>query len=160
VGEFPDIVIQERGVAERVPREVESMPQFEGSEDLIYYQKSSGNFTRKYRRALGIRILENPYYFTRAGLWEHGILPPGQRHPILKKIRGVLRTVTLRTDATSWGEIGKDGILALESVRIGERWNLDLGRPVRLVGSLNGVSLGGQIYRLLKRDCFIALEPI
>lgn len=161
VGEFPDIIIQERGVIEKIPKAVESLPEFQGSEDLIYYQKATGNFTRKYRAALGIQRLADPFYFTRGDLWKHGIIPAGvKNHPIFKKIRSILRTFTVYTDANGWGGLGKDGITSVEKECVGRLFNLDLGLPTRIEGSVDSTSLSGQIYHLLKRDRYIALEAI
>jgi len=160
VGDFPDIVIKDRGAVEKIPKAVEDLTELQGSDEIFCHQTSHGNFAKKYRRVLGVRILEDPYYFTRADLWTHRILPPGIHHPILKKLRSVLRTNTLWTDAAGWGGLGKDTITAIEKACIGRLVNLDLGMPARLVGAVDGASISGQVYHLLKHDCYIALEPV
>ena len=123
--------------------------------------KPRTEISQKYRRALGIRILYNPFYFTRADLWGAGILPAGRPHPIFKKMRSVLRTYTLWTDAPRWGDIGRNGITAIGRAIVARSVNLDLGMPARLVGEVGErMSILGQIYHLLKHDCYIALEPV
>jgi hypothetical protein len=81
---------------------------------LIYFQTSHGNFTKKFRRALGVRILSDPFYLIREDLWTYGILPAGRFHPIFRKMRSMLRTYTVWTDATGWWSIDRDGIEAIE----------------------------------------------
>jgi hypothetical protein len=166
VGEFPDIIIKERAVVEEIPKEMENNPKLQGSEEIFYYQTSHGNFTKQFRRKLGIRIFSDPYYFVRSELWELGVLPKGRFHPILKKIRSVLRTKTLWTDAVGWGELGKDTITTLEGALIGKHYSQDLGMPCRVAGKADGQPMEAQIYRLLKRSelyngpIFIALEHV
>gem|GEM_PF-5053218 len=72
----------------------------------------------------------------------------------------MLRTLTIYTDVGGWGGLGKDGITAVEKVCVSRLFNLDLGLPTRIVGSVDSQSLSGQIYHLLRRDRYIALEPI
>jgi hypothetical protein len=165
VGEFPDIIIKERGVVEKILKELEDNPKLQGSEEIYYYQKSSGNFTKSLRRKLGIRVLSDPYYFVRSELWGLGVIPMGQSHPILKKIRSVLRTVTLWTDAVGWGSLDKDTLTTMESSLMAKHYSHDLGMPLRVTGRADGTLMEAQIYRLLRRselygDVLIALEAL
>lgn len=73
-------------------------------------------------------------------------------------MRSMLRTYTMCTDATGWGGLGKDGIEAVERASVGRLWNLDLGMPARIIGELDDTSMDIQIYRLAKRNLYIALE--
>jgi hypothetical protein len=152
VGEMPDIVIRSRGVVERVPKEVEDLPVFQGTEYIFYHQNGYGNFPHRWRRALAIRAISNPYRFMKADLLRYRIINR-PNDPIFKKLRSTLKTEWLITEALGWSDIGDSGILSLEQALTQTRWWTDIARPARI--QVNGIQ--GQIYRLLRRNRLVVV---
>lgn len=152
VGDMPDVVIDSRGVVEKIPRKIEELPAFQGSEYVFYHQKAYGNFYRMARRALRIRFA-NPYYFIKADLMERHILKTG-REPVLKKLRSILKTEWVITDAQGYLNLGPSNIMRLERELIRRRWWTDIGEPTPFQVPVNS-GIRGQIYRLQRRNCII-----
>lgn len=153
-GEIPDVAIRSRGVVEKIPKEVEDLPAFQGAEYFFYHQNGYANFIHKVRRAMGIRTLENPYRFMKADLLRYGVLRSAN-DPVLKKLRSTLKTEWVLTDTLGWSDLGDPNILALERTRL--RWWNDIGQPTPFQIPLNHLGVQGQIYRLLRRDCLVVV---
>jgi hypothetical protein len=154
IGEIPDVAIKSRGVVEKIPKEVEDLPAFQGTEYFFYHQNAYANFIHKVRRAMGIRTLENPYRFMKADLLHYGILR-STSDPVLKKLRSTLKTEWVMTDTLGWIDLGDPNILALERARL--RWWNDIGQPTPFQIPLNHLGIQGQVYRLLRRDCLVVV---
>lgn len=154
VGDMPDVVIRSRGVVEKVPPQVEKMPAFQGADSVFYHQDAVGNYIHRVRRALGTRSIANPYRFMKSDLLRMRIIT-STNDPVLRKLRSTLKTQYLITDATGWSDIGDAGVLAFERARM--RWWTDIGQPTRFRIPMNHLGVEGQVYRLLRRDCLVAV---
>lgn len=153
--EIADVVVNARGVVEKVPKEVESEPAFQGSEDVFYHQKKYGNFPHKVRQAVGIMVA-NPYDFMRADLMESHIIER-RNDPVLKKLRSTLKTEYLLTDATGYNTLGNDGILKFELASLKRKWWADIGRPTPFQITVDHTGLEGQLYHLVRRNAIVAV---
>jgi hypothetical protein len=153
-GDIPDVVIKSRGAVERIPKDVEDLPAFQGTENLFYFQNAYANFIHKVRRSLGIQSIENPYRFMKSDLLRYHILR-SPHDPVLKKLRSTLKTEYVITDAAGWSELGDDGILALEQARM--KWWTDIGQPTTFQIPMDHTGIDGRIYRLLRRDCLVVV---
>lgn len=154
VGNLPDVVIKSRGVVEDIPKTVENLGAFQGSQYVFTHQNAYGNFIHRVRKSLGIRSIENPYYFIRSTLLRYGIIR-SPRDPVLRKLRSTLKTEYVVTDASGWSDLGDANILALEQARM--RWWTDIGRPTAFQIPINHTGVQGQIYRLLRRNCLVVV---
>lgn len=155
IGEkMPDVVIKSRGVVEQVPPQVAHLPAFQGAENVFYHQDAVGNYVHRVRRALGTRSIANPYRFMKADLLRLGFIT-STNDPVLKKLRSTLKTQYVITDATGWEDLGDAGILALERARM--KWWTDIGQPTPFKIPVNHLGIQGQIYRLLRRNCLVAV---
>jgi hypothetical protein len=159
-GDFPDIVLQSRAVyvrSQNLPRSVLDLPAFDGADGYLYVQDSSGNYAHVFRKWLNIP-LANPYYIMRGELWDKGVIPMGVRHPVLRKIAGVLQTRNACTEVVPWGNLDDSTIKAIERSLIGKRWHQDLAHPIKMDWNASTVVGQGQIYHLEKREVDIALR--
>jgi len=156
LGNVPDVEIKSRGVVEKIPRELESLSPFQGSEDVYYHQDAYGNFIHRMRRATGIYALENPYRFMKNDLILSGIVRTAN-DPVLRKIRSTLKTQWVITDASGWSDLGDTGILTLEQSLLQKRWYADIGRPTGFQIPYDSMQAQGQVYRLLRRNCLVAV---
>lgn len=155
VGEMPDVVIKSRGVVERIPKEVEELDAFQGSEYVFYLQNAYGNFVHKVRKALNMRYIENPYRFMKADLLNYRIIR-SPHDPVLKKLRSTLKTEFIVADTYGWSHFGDPNILALEQALTRNRWWTDIGRPTPFQIPINS-GIQGQIYQLLRRQCIVVV---
>jgi len=155
IGKIPDVVIKSRGVVERIPRRLENLEVFQGSECVYYIQKAYGNFVHRVRRALNMQRIENPYFFAKGELLRHKIIR-SNNDPILKKLRSTLKTEFIVTDTHGWGYLGDSNILSLEQALTENKWWTDIGEPTQFQIPANS-GIQGQIYRLLRRGCFIVV---
>ena len=154
MGNIPDVVIKSRGAVEKIPKDVEDLPAFQGSENVFYFQNSYANFIHKVRRSLGTRDIENPYRFMKADLLRYHILT-STNDPVLKKLRSTLKTEYVITDASGWSDLGDANILALEQARM--KWWTDIGQPTPFQIPMDHTGVQGQIYRLLRRNCLVVV---
>jgi hypothetical protein len=150
-----DVVINSRGVVEKMPRELEEEKEFQGSENIFYHQNKYGNFPHKVRQAVGLMVA-NPYDFMPADLMEKGIIK-SRNHPVLKKLRSTLKTEYLLTDATGYNTLRNDGILKFELAALRRKWWADVGQPTAFQVPLDHMGLEGQIYRLIRRNTIVAV---
>jgi hypothetical protein len=154
IGNMPDVVIQSRGVVEKIPKEVEKLVVFQGSEYIFYHQNAYGNFPHKVRQVLRVGVA-NPYDFIKHDLLKYRILKL-TNDPVLKKLRSTLKTEWLITDTQGYNSIGNTGILELERALIRTRWWTDIGKPTQFQIPLNS-GIQGQIYQLLRRKCIVVV---
>ena len=144
--ETPDVVIRERGVVEKVPKQVEDLESIQGSEYVFSRQTGRGNRTGWVRRTFGIRGLANPYDLIKSDLLFYDIIKSSK--PIRLKLRSTLKTRWVCTDTTGWSGIGGNGVLRLEQALSAYKWWQDIGVPAPF--QVDG--LQGQIYQLLRRQ--------
>jgi hypothetical protein len=152
--ETPDVVIGERGVVERIPREVENLEPFQGSEYVFGYQTARGNLYHRVRRALGIHGLANPYNIIKSKLLYYDIIKSPR--PIQLKIRSTLKTRYVCTDAVGWSDIGPDNLLRLELALSKDKWWADIGIPTPFQIPVNS-GIRGQIYQLLREKRLVVI---
>lgn len=163
--ETPDVVIKTRAVFEPVPKKIEHMEDLgitqhtleciQASEDVRYIQRAKSNQPHTTRDRTGIRNLANPYRIAKGYLLASGIIK-STHHPILRKIRSVLKTGWLLTDAAGYNDLGKDGILALELELIRSKDWTDIGFPVPFTIPYNS-GIRGQVYRLMRNQSLVVV---
>jgi len=149
VGRFPDVIIKRRGVVEKIPKSLEDEKPFQGSEDVFYLQTAYGNWTHKMRGMTGLP-LSNPHNFIKADLLRHSIIK-SPSDVIFRKLRSILKTNWMRTDATGYDELGRKNIFLLDKRLSGNKWWQDIGLPHPIESRIDHRLLQGNIYRLLKR---------
>jgi hypothetical protein len=154
IGNMPDVVIKSRSVVEKIPKEVEELVVFQGSEYIFYHQKAYGNFPHKIRQVIRIGAA-NPYNFIKHDLLRYNILKL-TNDPVLKKIRSTLKTEWLMTDTQGYNSIGNLGIFELEKALTKSKWWTDIGKPTPFQIPVDS-GIQGQIYQLLKRNCIIVV---
>jgi hypothetical protein len=154
IGNMPDIVIKSRSVVEKIPKEVEDLAVFQGSEYIFYHQNAYGNFPHKIRQVIRIGVA-NPYDFIKHELLTNNVLKL-PNDPVLKKLRSTLKTEWVITDTQGYNSIGNLGILELEKVLTKRRWWADIGKPTQFQLPLNS-GIQGQIYQLLRRNCIVVV---
>lgn len=160
-GDFPDIVIQARAaymdVGKMMPS-VSNLPALDGADGYLFIQDASGNFAHVFSKMLNLRLAD-PYYFTRAELWDNGIIPEGKKnHPVLRKMRSVLQTRNSCTNISSWGSLDLASLRDIEREVMKGTWHQDLAHPVKLGWTGNAIVGQGQVYHLERRDKEIALR--
>ena len=101
-----------------------------------------------------MRGIENPYRFVKADLLRSGIIA-SNHDPVLKKLRSTLKTQYVVTDTSGWTDLGDPNILALEKAKM--RWWTDIGQPTPFRVPFNHTGVQGQVYRLLRRGCLVAV---
>lgn len=106
--------IKKRGTIEPVPKSFQDFDSLQTANELSIFQTSGGYVHRKLQRQ-GIPVT-NPYYLIRADLMKmkNGIL---QNDPILRKLRGILRTDYIQPD----NETGYDPLFP-----VGEKLQVDI----------------------------------
>ena len=149
--EIPDVVLNERGVVEGVPKQVEDVKQIQGSEYVFSHQTACGIRTNWVRRTFGIHGLANPYDLIKSDLLYYNIIKSPK--PIQLKLRSTLKTRWISTDTVGWSSLGGDGVLRLEQALSGDKWWQDIGVPTPF--QVDGIQ--GQIYHLLKRQCLTVI---
>jgi hypothetical protein len=154
IGNMPDVVIKSRSVVEKIPKEVEELAVFQGSDYIFYHQKAYGNFPHKIRQVIK-RGITNPYNFVKYELLTNNILKL-PNDPVLKKIRSILKTEWVLTDTLGYNSIGNLGILELEKALTKRRWWTDIGKPLPFQIPADS-GLQGKLYQLLKRKCIIVV---
>lgn len=154
VGSMPDVVIKSRSVREKIPKEVEELQVFQGSEYVFYHQNAYGNFPHKVRQVLRIGVA-NPYDFIKHELLTNKILKV-TNDPVLKKLRSTLKTEWVVTDTKGYNSIGNLGILELEKALIKRRWWTDIGKPTSFQIPIDS-GIQGQIYQLLRRNYIVVV---
>lgn len=150
-----DVIIKSRGVVERIPKEVESDKEFQGSEYMFYEQNAYGNFPHKVREALGLMVA-NPYRFMKADLMEGGVISNGN-DPVLKKLRSTLKTEYIVTDTGGWMSLGDKAILKAELASKARKWWADIGKPTPFSIPFNHKGVEGQVFSLLRRKVLVAV---
>ena len=153
--EIPDVITQRRGVVEKIPREVEDLEVFQGSEHTFYQQTKQGNYTRKLRRMFDMQNLRNPHEFIKGELLSHAVIK-NLNDPIIKKMRSTLKTDWIKTDNAGYLEIYKD-ILPLKEALCERKWWQDIGIVHPLSASIDGHIFEGQVYWLAKRGWIVAV---
>jgi len=150
--EYPDIVLKQRGVTEKIPKDVEELEKFQADEHVFYFQKAYGSLYRTIARKFHVVGLMNPYLVAKNELLYHGIIKT-LGSPVLQKIRSILVTDSITTPTTGWSRMTADDILTLEQALIAKKWWRDIAvpEPVEIDG------LRGHIYRALRRERRIAI---
>ena len=161
VGSTPDVVTKNRGVVEKIPNAIEGLEPFQGSENVFYLQDGYGSFIHLARRAFPGTLLADPYRFIKSDLLYHNIIKSA-RDPILKKLRSILKTEFLITDARGtdmrgYSSLGDANILLLEQALTRNKWWVDIGKPVPFESRVDSSILRGQVYRLLNRGELIII---
>lgn len=144
--EIPDVVVRERGVVEKVPKQVEDLESIQGSEYVFSRHTARGNRIGWVRRTFGIHGLANPYNLIKADLLNYDIIRSPK--PIKLKLRSTLKSRWICTDTVGWSSLGGAGVLRLEQALSRDKWWQDIGMPTPF--QVDGMQ--GQIYQLLKRQ--------
>lgn len=165
-GKFPDAVIKERIIREPMPRNIrisEAPEVLQISEEFISYQKEEANRTKVYRALLRLPkgAVMNPYWFCKYGLLSRRAISKADMG-ILRKIRGMLRTVSVGTDACgpNYEMIGKDWLEKIELNLTRNFWHWDVGKPIRIQATVDGSKVYAVIYHLLGEKRNIVLPPV
>jgi hypothetical protein len=153
-GGIPDIVIKTRGIVEKIPKALESETAFQGSDKLLYYQTDHGYNPHAIRQSLHIPVM-NPYDFVKGKLLQKHIIE-SLNDPVLRRIRGILKTSWLKTDAIGYASLGPPNILKAEIELTNSRWWTDIGLPTAFPVP-DGVALFGQLYHLYRREDLIVV---
>ena len=148
--EYPDIIIKQRGVSERIPKGVEDV--FQGSEFVYYFQQGYGSQYRNIARKFHIQGLMDPYRTAKNDLLYYGVIK-SWNSPVLWKIRSTLLTEAISTDTIGWSKMGTNDVLALEKALASNKWWRDIAVPE----TVNIDGLRGHIYRALNRGKRIAI---
>lgn len=152
IKEYPDIIIKQRGVSEKIPKAVEDLDQFQGSEFVHYFQHAYGSQYRNFARKLHITGLLDTYRKAKNELLYHNIVK-SWGSPVLRKIRSTLVTEAIGTDAVGWSNMDASDVLNLEQALTSSKWWRDVAvsEPVEIDG------LRGHIYRSLRYKKRIAI---
>ena len=150
--EYPDIIIKQRGVSEKIPKTVEDLNQFQGSEFVHYFQHAYGSQYRNIARKFHIKGLMDPYRIAKNELLNYNIIKSWSS-PVLWKIRSTLLTEAIGTDTIGWSRMGAGDVLTLEQALTSNKWWRDIAvsEPVNIDG------LQGHIYRALRQKKRIAI---
>jgi hypothetical protein len=128
--DLPDVVIHNRYAIHDIPRRFEDFEPLQGADELYHIESSIGNFYRKYRR---MRIpVVNPYRVMKARLLELDII--GYDDPVLKRIRGILRTKYILPSNEAGYEALYPIMPELQLDLVGEKFWKDVAIPYKLVG--------------------------
>ena len=153
--EIPDVVTHLRGVVEKIPKECEEIESMQASEYAFYEQIDRGNQTKKMRTMLNMPQLRNPHAFIKGDLIKFGAVK-NLKDPLLRRMRGILKTTWAITDDKGYLELGPD-ILELEKALCTNKWWQDLGIVKSFSGDIEGRIFSGQVYWLAKREWLIAI---
>lgn len=165
-GKFPDAVMKERIIREPIKNiNLSEAPEpLQISEDFISYQKEEPNRRKVYLRfwpGIPRRAIMNPYEFCKNKLLIRRVISKDDVG-ILRKLRGMLRTVSVGTDACgpNYEMIGEDWLERIEKNLTRSLWHWDVGKPVRIQALIDGSRGYGIIYRLLKEGRNIILPSV
>ena len=154
-GKFPDIVVLEEGIVEKVPKPLENNPSYDGANEVRYHLNSRGhsNFVHKMRRITGIPLFD-PFRFMKAELEDRGDLLKGvygeEKSRFLKKIKSTLVNEYTETDNRDYNNLGSEAIFEFDQLGTKDTFWRDIGIPQTFRDpSYSGEN--GQIYKLWKR---------
>ena len=153
--DIPDVVTHMRGAVEKMPKGLEEIEAFQGSEYAFYEQESKGNYTQKLRTMLNMPELRNPHAFIKGDLLKFGAIK-SLKDPLMRRMRGIQKTNWVITDDKGYFELGPD-ILELEKALCKDKWWQDLGIVKKFSGDVEGRIFDGQVYWLAKRRWLIAI---
>ncbi len=160
-GKFPDIIIKDRGVIEKIPRTLEEKVIFQGVDRACYLQEATGNFTKKLRRMTGLPFFDF-YEPTKTDLITKLGLKPNDAIFKKRKLRSALKTKHIYTDAISGNQrgydaLGYDGVYSLEQELVKNKWWQDLGIANQMEARYDHTVMNGTVYRLMKKEKLIVL---
>jgi len=151
--EVPEVVLEGRGVREDVPKELEEVDVFQGSDMVFYLQSSVGNRYRSLRRMLQLP-LSNPYRIARGALLLHKIVNPWD--PVFKRMRSVLKTDWVITNRKGWTDL-QAYHLPLQRTLCREKWWQDTAIPHPITSTIDSRLIKAQVYVLDKLDELVAI---
>jgi hypothetical protein len=139
-----------------LPKDLQENELIGASEDLYHYQTAAGDFTDIVSRSLRIPFgfLRSTRKFIRDELVNRGIVTRGD--PILGRIRSVLRTITIWSDAATTEEL----LPLVGSIHDGLTrpfWWQDVAVPTPIVID-RGVTIRAQMYQLHKRGYLTVIQ--
>ena len=139
-------------------RELQNSEPLQGAEYLYHYEVSVGDHTSKINRSFGLPrgFLRSPSRFIRNELAEMGVVR--RNDPILQRIRSVLRTNWIISDATGWSNL----IPIMEQLHVELTkpfWWQDAAIPADILFR-NGLirPINAQLYRLYRRRYIVAIQ--
>jgi hypothetical protein len=156
--DVPEVILENRGVIEDLPRSIQEVDPFQGYEEVLYLQHSVGNRYRSLRHMLQLP-LSNPYRIAREALILHGVVKPWD--PVFKRMKSVLKTdwigVGLDKELRKgWMELEAQH-LPLQRAIVRERWWQDTAIPHPISSIIDSRTVKAQVYILDKLDEVIAI---
>lgn len=148
--EIPEAVVKRRNIRQKIPKAVEDLEPFSGTEYIYYQQTAHGNQTNKIKNAFNMPFLRNPYHFIKGELMSSGIINP--HDGVLKRLRSTLKTDWIIGEKEGYMAL-KDPIVSLKLPRAlsGRKWWQDIGVPHPIEARINNSLFTGQIYQLDRR---------
>lgn len=140
-----------------LPKNVQERKELDGSEYLYHYQTDAGDYTDVVNRSLKLP----PWYLMclrktiQNELIAWGVVKKGD--PILQRIKGVLRTVSVWSDAEKTEEL----LPAIRDLHIGLTSpfkSQDVGIPMPVLIDKSTLPVSAQLYKLYKRGGFTVVQ--
>ena len=153
--EIPDVVTKMRGSVEKIPKECEKIEALQGSEYVFHEQIDKGNFTQRLREIFPDMPLRNPHEFMKGDLLTQGIIN-NLKDPLLRRMRGILKTNWVITDDQGYFELGENVFELLKGM-CRNKWWQDIGMVKEFSVDLPENVFKGQLYWLTKREWLIGV---
>jgi len=160
--EMPDIVINQKGMVHKIPRNIIDESVIDGAEHLYQMQSSTRNPYSVLRKKINLPIV-NTYHIAKAGLLEHEKIRP--RDPCFKRLRSVLKTDWIKpSNEKGWYELQRilfkleRGLRGkIEGRKRGINWWEDTAQPMYFGGHINHTELNVRVCMLDDRHKLIGI---
>jgi len=153
ITQVPEVVVNSRGTCHPIPKNLQELEAFQGSNTLFHRQDAHGNFTNKIRKMFGLPI-RNPYYIITNQLREHNIPLPDHH-----RMRSILKTKwILPSYKNGWSKLDRKTMFQIhKALSPKEQWWTDIALPHPLSGVIDSKIINAQVYKLFYEGEVVAV---